>query len=156
MTSSSLAVGRRESNPIAATRKVPCPTSGTTFTMGRLRSNASRYSPNVTQVQARFGPRPATRLSRSDACSVTTGAAENSQFPPTSVVTPCWMELGASGKAGSVRSAWECRSMNPGASANPSPSIRVDADAPLTEPTHAIRPALIPTSPTKGAAPLPS
>ena len=41
--------------------------------------------------------------------------------------------------------------MNPGASANPSPSISDGRGRACTEPTSAIRPASIPTSPTKGA-----
>lgn len=83
------------------------------------------------------------------------GNGECPQLPAISVVTPCASWVSAAGWAGSVKSACEWRSTNPGAITAPDASMVVRAvNGP--SPIAAIRPAVIATSARRAGVPVPS
>src|SRR4029450_4779774 len=85
------------------------------------------------------------------------GNGDQPQFPATSVVTPWDSCVRAAGCGRRLKSAWECRSMNPGATMLPVASMTSAPEG--TSPggsTAMIRPPSTSTVAATGSAPVPS
>ena len=156
--SSSVAVGGRSAPPMTKRRSVLWPTNVVTLVAGRARATASRYPPIVVQSQATPGKAKTGSSSiMPSRLSGETGPAENPHRPTDCVVMPCSMALRQPGSLSSETSEWVCRSMKPGATANPA---RSSSSTPVPSgtgsPTDTIRPSWIARSPSMAGPPVPS
>ena len=112
MRSSSSGVGARSSSPIAAMRSAPCPTCSATLIAVPDSRSVSAYPAASLQSHVSCGAK--IEVAAWSGPSSLTGKGEDPQFPVMIVVTPWVICVIAPGAAGSVKSAWECRSMKPG------------------------------------------